>query len=62
MFKKLEERIIVLEAELEKVRAESASEDVYRDAQRSRENQLRQAELERDLADANEEWENWETA
>ena len=35
------------------------SEEVYRDAARLRETQTTLAELERELAESNERWENW---
>jgi ATP-binding cassette, subfamily F, member 3 len=58
-FEKLEKRIIELEAEIARLHDSMTSEEVYRDGARLRETQTTVAELERELADANERWENW---
>ena len=58
-FKKLEERIMKLEAELKKLQDSCAEEDVYLDHERLKETQIRISEVEHDLAGANDEWENW---
>jgi ATPase subunit of ABC transporter with duplicated ATPase domains len=59
LFEKLEARIIALETELSTLQAALVSEDVYRNPTKMRDAQMRIAEVERDLADANHEWENW---
>jgi len=58
-FEKLEQRIMKLEAELAELQTSLASEAVWRDAQKLKDVQMRAAEVERDLAQANEEWANW---
>lgn len=58
-FEKLEKKIITLETELKSLQESLLTEDVWRDAKKLKETQLRAAEVERDLADANHEWENW---
>jgi ATP-binding cassette subfamily F protein 3 len=58
-FEKLEKRIIELETEIARLHAAMTTQDVYRDAARLRETQTSVAELERELAEANERWENW---
>ncbi len=58
-FEKLEKKIIQLEAELKSVQASLATEEVWRDAQKLKDAQMRAAEVERDLGEANHEWENW---
>ncbi|MBL8862456.1 MAG: ABC-F family ATP-binding cassette domain-containing protein [Planctomycetes bacterium] len=58
-FEKLEQRIITLEAELKTLQDALATEAVWRDAQKLKDTQMRTAEVERDLAEANQEWENW---
>ena len=58
-FKKLEEAIIKLEEEREKVMAALADEKVYRDPGKMRDAQYRLAEIERDLEEKNAEWEAW---
>jgi ATP-binding cassette subfamily F protein 3 len=58
-FEKLEQRIMALEAELTTLQAALASEDVWRDPRRLKDTQTRVAEVERDLSEANHEWENW---
>jgi len=60
LFEKLEARIMSLEEELQGLRDATATEEVYRDTARLRETQMRIAEIERDLHDANHEWENWQ--
>lgn len=58
-FKKLEQEIIELEEQREKIQASLATEAVYRDANAAREHQIRLAELERDLDAHNKLWEEW---
>jgi ATP-binding cassette subfamily F protein 3 len=58
-FEKLEQRIMELESEIARLHASMTTEEVYRDGARLRETQTTVAELERELADANERWENW---
>ena len=58
-FEKLEQRIIALEAEKSALEASTTTEDVYRNAQKLRDVQVRLAEIERDLAAAYAEWEAW---
>jgi len=58
-FEKLEKKIMTLEVELKSLQEALLTEDVWRDAKKLKESQLRAAEVERDLADANHEWENW---
>jgi len=58
-FEKLEKKIMTLETELKSLQDSLLTEDVWRDAKKLKETQLRAAEVERDLADANHEWENW---
>jgi len=58
-FERLEQRIIALEEERARLHAQTATEAVYRDATRLREAQVRIAELERELAEANAQWESW---
>jgi ATP-binding cassette subfamily F protein 3 len=58
-FEKLEQRIMALEAELAELNAALVTEEVYRNAARMREAQTRIAEIEVELAEANEEWANW---
>ena len=59
LFEKLEQRIMALETELKSLHEASVSEEVYRNATKLRETQMRIAEVERDLAAANAEWEAW---
>jgi ATP-binding cassette subfamily F protein 3 len=59
-FKQLEARIIALEEELSRLQTESATEEVYKSPERLKETQIRMAEVEDELGQANEEWENWE--
>jgi len=56
---KVEARIMELEGGLERLRESLGTEEVYRDQEASREVQFRIAELERELEEANEEWERW---
>jgi len=58
-FEKLEKKIMTLEVELKSLQEALLTEDVWRDAKKLKESQLRAAEVERDLAEANHEWENW---
>lgn len=58
-FDKLEKLIIKLEGQLEKLHAECAKEQVYKDASLLRDTQYEIAEVEDQLARANQEWENW---
>ena len=48
-----------LEGELDELRESLGKEEVYRDQDTAREVQYRIAELERELEEANEEWEQW---
>lgn len=59
--KKLEARIIEIEGELEKLRESLGSEEVYRDQAVAREVQFKISEFERELEEANSEWEQWAT-
>lgn len=59
LFEKLEARIMALESELAELQASTTTEDVYRNPAKLRDTQMRIAEVERDLAEANHEWENW---
>ena len=59
LFEKLEARIMALETELATLQASLVSEEVYRNPTKMRDAQMRIAEVERDLAEANHEWENW---
>jgi ATP-binding cassette subfamily F protein 3 len=56
---KLEAKIMKLESELERLRESLGTEEVYKDQEAARETQFRIAELERELEEANEEWEQW---
>ncbi len=58
-FKKLEERIMLLEERLEKLNASLTKEEVYRDANKLRDTQFEIAEVENELTEANKEWESW---
>lgn len=58
-FEKLEKKIIDLEAELKSLQESLLTEDVWRDSKKLKDAQMRTAEVERDLAEANHEWENW---
>lgn len=59
LFKKLEEEIMQLESEKEELNTAMTNEEVYRDAVKMRDCQLRLAEVERDLEDRNQAWEEW---
>jgi ATPase subunit of ABC transporter with duplicated ATPase domains len=59
--KQVEARIIELEGELEKLRESLGSEEVYRDQTMAREVQFKISEFERELEEANAEWEQWAT-
>ena len=48
-----------LEEERTALQTALTSEEVDRNAAKLRDTQMRIAEVERDLADANREWENW---
>jgi hypothetical protein len=58
-FERLEEAILKLEAEREQLLANMQKPENYKDAGRMSDLQYRQAELERDLEQKNEEWANW---
>jgi len=58
-FRRLEERIMALEERLAAFNADLAREEVYRDPARLKERQFEIAEIERELAEANAEWESW---
>jgi ATPase subunit of ABC transporter with duplicated ATPase domains len=62
LFEKLEARIIELEGRLAALQTELATEAVYRDPAKLRDVQIQIAEREHELALANEEWANWESA
>ena len=59
LLKKVEDAIIALEAERDRLLGDLGTEHVYRDAEALRETQLRLAEVERDLEDKNAQWEGW---
>ncbi len=59
LFEKLEKRIMALETERAQLQATLTTEEVYRNGAKLRDTQMRIAEIERDLADANHEWEHW---
>ncbi len=59
VLEKLEESIIALEEERDKLLEALGSEAVYKDPSASRETQIRLAEIERELEQKNEEWERW---
>jgi hypothetical protein len=50
---------MALETELKSLHEASVSEEIYRNATKLKETQMRIAEVERDLAAANAEWEAW---
>lgn len=60
-FEKLEKRIMSLEEELAKLQASMTEPEVYADANKLKDVQIRSSEVERELEDANTEWENWDT-
>ena len=57
--KKIEAQIIELEEKREELHASMTTEEVYSDAEKLRDAQFQLAEVERDLEDANAEWEAW---
>ncbi|MBI5433175.1 MAG: ABC-F family ATP-binding cassette domain-containing protein [Planctomycetes bacterium] len=59
LFEKLEARIMELEAEQKRLNDELVQEEVYRNATRMKETQIRIAEVEHELAQRYAEWENW---
>jgi ATP-binding cassette subfamily F protein 3 len=59
LLKKVEDAIMALEAERDRLNAELATEAVYRDSDAMKERQVRLAEIERDLDDKNAQWEEW---
>jgi ATP-binding cassette subfamily F protein 3 len=59
LFEKLEQRIMSLEEELKTLQESCVTEAVYRVPEKLRDTQMRIAEIERDLAEANQQWENW---
>jgi ATP-binding cassette subfamily F protein 3 len=59
LFEKLEQRIMSLEEELKTLQDSCVTEAVYRVPDKLRDTQMRIAEIERDLAEANQQWENW---
>jgi ATP-binding cassette subfamily F protein 3 len=60
MFAKLEARIMALEEELERTRAEMASEECWRDPGALRTAQAREAKIQAELDEAYARWENWQ--
>lgn len=60
-FEKLEKRIMALEEELSKLQASMTEPEVYTDANKLKDAQIRSSEVERELEEANTEWENWDT-
>jgi ATP-binding cassette subfamily F protein 3 len=58
-FDKLEARIMELEAEQKSLNEALVREEVYRNAARMKETQIRIAEIEHELAQRYSEWENW---
>jgi ATP-binding cassette, subfamily F, member 3 len=59
LFDKLEARIMELEAEQKKLNDELVLEEVYRNAARMKDTQIRIAEVEHELSERYAEWENW---
>jgi ATP-binding cassette subfamily F protein 3 len=59
LFEKLEKKIMSLEEELKALQESCVTEAVYRVPDKLRDTQMRIAEIERDLAEANDQWENW---
>ena len=59
MFRRLEERIMSLESEIEALRAAMLEPDNYGSASRMKELQAKEAEMTANLADAYHQWENW---
>ncbi len=60
-FKQLEDRIMALEEEIGALNDSLTKEEVYTDAGKMRDAQFRIAELEKELEEANAEWEAWLT-
>jgi hypothetical protein len=60
MFDKLEQRIIALEAELDGTRASMLDPANYASASKGKELQATEARLQAELAEAYEQWENWQ--
>ncbi|MCK5941085.1 MAG: hypothetical protein KAI24_03870, partial [Planctomycetes bacterium] len=60
LFERLENRIIELEGEIEAVRAAMLEPDNYASAQRMKELQGDETKLKAELAEAYEQWENWQ--
>ena len=58
-FKQLEDRIMALEEQLGELNDSLTREEIYTDADKMRDAQFRIAELEKELEDANAEWEAW---
>jgi uncharacterized protein involved in exopolysaccharide biosynthesis len=59
LLKKIEESIIALEEERGALESSLVTEDVYRNAAKMKETQVRLAEIERELEVKNAEWESW---
>jgi ATP-binding cassette subfamily F protein 3 len=59
LFEKLEKKIMSLEEELKALQESCVTEAVYRAPDKLRDTQMRIAEIERDLAEANDQWKNW---
>ncbi|MBX3464029.1 MAG: ABC-F family ATP-binding cassette domain-containing protein [Planctomycetes bacterium] len=60
LFQRLEERIMALEADIERLRAAMLEPDNYGSAARMRELQQSEATRQRELAEAYAQWENWQ--
>ena len=60
MFQKLEERIMQLEADIEAVRSAMLEPDNYQSATRMKELQADETAKKAELAEAYEQWENWQ--
>ncbi len=58
-FEKLEQRIMSLEADLKTLQESLTKEEIWREPAALKDAQMRIAEIERDLGEANHEWENW---
>jgi ATP-binding cassette subfamily F protein 3 len=58
---KVEAKIMKLEGELDELRDSLGKEEIYSDPNAARDAQFQIAELERELEQANEEWEQWAT-
>jgi ATP-binding cassette subfamily F protein 3 len=59
LLKKVEDAIMKLESERDRLNSELATEAVYRDPEATKDRQLRLSEIERDLDTKNAEWEEW---